>query len=187
MLNGRDLVLDHDMDRALSWVDSTQCWVTILLNGRHQVSNHDVDQSSTGRLNLVLSSHSLGEWRHLVCYQEGTISPRLGLRMCDTLTLDQWACGLLQGLAWLRYPSTWSWCHTECEIKALEILSVHDDVLRVVMRDHLEHMWWPHGHLKKAKAKVINTWRPLAPLRCKSENAKRPLVPLKVNVKKIKE
>ena len=60
-----------------------------------------MEQSSTGKLSLVLSSHSLGEWRHLVCYQEGTISPRLGLGMCDTLTLDQWACGLLQGLATL--------------------------------------------------------------------------------------
>ena len=22
------------------------------------------------------------------------------------------------------------------------------------MKDHLDHMWWPQGHLKKAKAKV---------------------------------
>ena len=36
----------------------------------------------------------------MVCYQESTIS-LLGLGMCDTLTLDQWACGLLQGLATL--------------------------------------------------------------------------------------
>ena len=74
--------------------------MTILLNGRHLVLDHDVDQSSNCRLNLVLSSHSLGQWRHLVCYQEGTVSPRLGLGMCDTLTLDLWAV-LLQGLATL--------------------------------------------------------------------------------------
>ena len=36
-----------------------------------------------------------------VCYQDNTISPRLDLGMCDTLTLDQWAWGLLQGLATL--------------------------------------------------------------------------------------
>ena len=31
------LVLDHNMDLALPWGDSTLCWVTILLNGRHLV------------------------------------------------------------------------------------------------------------------------------------------------------
>ena len=133
------LVRDHSED-------STQCWVTILLNGRHLVRDHDVDQSSIGRLNLVLCGHSLGEWRRLVCYQEGTISPRLGLGMCDTLTLDQWACGLLQGSPWLRYPSTWSWCHTECEIKTLVTLLVYDDVLWMELKDH-------RGTWKKAKSK----------------------------------
>ena len=64
-----DRVLDHDMDPALPWEDSTLCSVTIMLNGRHLVRDHDVDQSSTGRLSFVLSSHSLGEWRLLVCYQ----------------------------------------------------------------------------------------------------------------------
>ena len=91
-------------------------FVTILLNGRHLVRDHDVDQSSIGRLGLALSSHSLGEWRHLVCYQEGTVSPRLGLGMCDS---DPW----------LSHPSTRSRCHTECEIKALVTLLVYDDVL----------------------------------------------------------
>ena len=84
-----------------------------------------MDQSSIGRLNLVLSSHSLGEWRHLVCYQEGTVSPRLGLGMCDTLTLDLWTLFTSPRLSYprLRYPST------ESEIKALVILLVYDDVL----------------------------------------------------------
>ena len=122
--------------------------MTILLNGRHLVWNHDVDQSSTGRLSLVLSSHSLGEWRrlvcyqvvglgsspwlrHLVCYQEGTISPRLGLGMCDTLTLDLWALCTSPRLSypWLSFPSTRSRCHTECEIKALVTLLVYNNVL----------------------------------------------------------
>ena len=114
------LVLDQDTDPAVHWGDSTLCWVTIMLNGRHLVRDHDVDRCSTGRLNLVLSSHSF-EWRHLVSYQdsaqgwgpfsrrmealgllpsiwspwlrhlvyyqEGTIIPRLGLGMRDTLTL----------------------------------------------------------------------------------------------------
>ena len=46
-----------------------------------------------------------------------------------------------------------------------------------------ERQRWPQGHLKKAKAKVKNTWRPLVPLRCKSESTKRPLVRLKAKVK----
>ena len=61
------LVLDYDMDLALPWRDSILCWVTILFNGRHLVRDHDVDQSSIGRLNLVLSIHSFN-WRHLVSY-----------------------------------------------------------------------------------------------------------------------
>ena len=69
LLNGRYLVLDHDMDPALPWGNSTLCWVTIPLNGRHLVRDHDVDQSSIGRLSLDLSSHSF-EWRHLVSYQD---------------------------------------------------------------------------------------------------------------------
>ena len=85
-----------------------------------------MDQSSTGRLCLVLSSHSLEEWRHLVCYQEDTVSPRLGLGMCDTLTLDLWS---LCTSPRIRYPSTKSMCHTECEIKSLVILLDYDDVL----------------------------------------------------------
>ena len=90
-----------------------------------------MDQSSTGRLCLVLSSHSLVEWRHLVCYQEGTISPRLGLGMCDTLTLDLWALCTSPRIRypWLSLPSTRSRCHTECEIKALVTLLVYDDVV----------------------------------------------------------
>ena len=66
-----------------------------------------------------------------VCYQEDTISPRPGLGMCDTLTLDQWALQSSPRLSypWLKYLGTRSWCHTECEIKALVILSVYDDVL----------------------------------------------------------
>ena len=127
--------------------------------------------------------------RYLVCYQEDTISPRPGLDMCDTLTLDQWALRSSPRLRypWLRHLSIRSWCHTECEIKALVILYVFDDVLWVVMKDHVDHMWWPQGHLKKAKAKVENTWRLLVPLSCKSESAKRPLTPVKAKAKIKKE
>ena len=126
-----------------------------MLNGRHLVRGHVVDQSSTGRLGLVLSSHSLGEWRHLVCYQEGTISPRLGLGMCGTLTLDLWAWCTSPRInyPWLSYPSTRSRCHTMCEIKALITLLVYDDVLlkskRTTGNDH-------RGTWKKAKVKSQN-------------------------------
>ena len=65
------------------------------------------------------------------CYQEGTISPRLGLDMCDTLTLDLWALCTSPRISypWLSYPSIRSRCHIECEIKALVALLVYDDIL----------------------------------------------------------
>ena len=108
---------------------------------------------------------SIGEWRwlvklcspslrHLVYYQEGTVSPRLGLGMCDTLTLDIWALCTSPSLSypWLSYPSTISRCHTECEIKALS---------------NSLGLWWCTFGIKKTigndhkgtwkKAKVKNT------------------------------
>ena len=99
--------------------------------GRHLVWDHDVDRFRIGRLSLVLSSHSLGEWRHLVCYQEGTVSLRLGLGLCGTLTLDLWAWCTSPRIIypWLSYPSARSRCYTECEIKALVTLLVYDGVL----------------------------------------------------------
>ena len=103
--------------------------------------------------------------RHLVCYQECTISPRLGLGMCGTLTLNQWALwsSLRLSNPWLRHLSTRSWCHTKCEIKALVILSVYDDVLWVVMKDHLDHLHWPQGTWRRLKAKVKNYIRTFGP------------------------
>ena len=66
-----------------------------------------------------------------MCYQEGTVSPRLGLGMCGTLTLDLWALCTSPRISypWLSYPSTISRCHIECEIKTLVTILVYDDVL----------------------------------------------------------
>ena len=139
MLNGRYLVWDHDIDPILPWVDSTQCWVT---------------SSPLGRLSLVLSSHSLGEWRHLVCYQEETVSPRPGLGMCDTLNLDLLDFFNSPRIShpWLSYPSTRSRCHTKCEIKALVTLLVYDDVLWMESKDH-------RGTWKKDKVKIQKIYK----------------------------
>ena len=93
-MNGRYLVWDHDIDPTLPWVDSTHCWVTILLNGRHLVRDHDVDRSSTGRLSLVLIA--------ILWENEDTVSPRLGSGMCVALWPLIYGLGvLLQGLATL--------------------------------------------------------------------------------------
>ena len=61
----------------------------------------------------------------------GTVSPRLGLGMCGTLTLDIWAWCASPRISypWSSYPSTRSKCHTVCEIKASITLFVYDDVL----------------------------------------------------------
>ena len=57
----------------------------------------------------------------------------------------------------VKTPCPRSWCHMECEIKALVILSIYDDVLCVGIKDPYDHFSLPQGHLKKAKVKVKNT------------------------------
>ena len=83
-------------------------------------------------------------------------NPRLGLDICDTLTLDLWALCTSPRLSYpcLSYPSTKSRCHTECEIKALITLLGYDDVLL----DKKGPQVMTIGALgKRLKSKVKNT------------------------------
>ena len=136
------------------------------LNGGTWSITRKMNQSRTGGLGLGLRAilqENGGAWsitkywpwfklcslwlRHLVSYQDITISPRPGLGMWDTPTLDLralWSSPRIR-YPWLRHLSTRSWCHTDCEIEALIILSIYDDVLWVGMKDPYDHLFWPQG------------------------------------------